>query len=1496
MSDPTDPAARPAEPGGFGLDVWLDALIALVGIGAIAAIATVPLQPRAQALFGVMTAVLFLVGNRFAGRGMTMFLLAVSLAVSVRYLVWRVADTLPSGSWTELVFGTGLLLAELYAAVMLLLGYARTAWLLHRKLLPLPPDPAEWPTVDVFIPTYDEPLAIVRQTVLAALSMDYPRGRHSVYLLDDGRREEFRLFAEEVGCRYLTREDNRHAKAGNLNAALPRSDGAFIAVFDCDHIPTRAFLQLSLGWLVAEPRLAVVQTPQHFHTPDVFQRNLAAGARVPAEGNLFHGLVQHGNDFWNAALFSGTCAILRRSALDSIGGFAGETVTEDAHTMLKLHRQGWESAYLPVPLAAGLPPEGVAGHIRQRARWTRGMLQILRRDNPLFGPGLRLGQRLCYLGAIGHFLFALPRVAFLTAPLAFLLLGVNVIAAAPLAITAYALPHLFHAIATNARLHRNWRHSFWSEVYETVLALSLVRVTIATLLWPRGGRFHVTAKGGRVEQGFFDLHAVYPNIILAGLLGLGIARAVLTMTLWHPDAPAFQAFLLNAIWAGVSLLAVLAALAVGRERAAATRAGFPAVIPCAIRLADGRMIRGATVDLSRDGANAVAERPRDLLEAGPVRVDVTIGEEELSLPARVDAWKGQSIALAWQPTNLMEEADVVRAVFGRADAWTGWSDYPNDQPLLSLWRVLLSIAGLFRRRVHAAVARVGGVATAVTLLLVIFGAALAFGQTPRNGITVRVMPQRTKPMDMTGPPPAKPIVPITPAPLAPVAAAPLGSTPGTVGVATVSGEMPNQVAMRHVVASLRQLGAAGPLNLTGTAGVQGVSFGIGADEVVRSAQLSLKGGMSPALIPEDSALTVTLNGQYVGTIPARQGQPGFQAEMQVDPSFFQPENRLTISFAGRYAGDCNDPLSGLLWANVSETSALTLSIERLPPRRDLARLPQPFFDRLRQDVVTLPFVLPAGADNAALKAAGVAASWFGQLAGDRGTDFPVAADAPGEGNAVAIVVGSSAPGIPDLPQIDGPMLALVANPHDPLATILVIAGRSGEEAVAAATALALGTRTLGASSTLLQAPLVAARHPYDAPAWIRTDRPVRLGELADVAALQSSGYAGSLKVPFRTAPDFYTWRDRPFDLKLRYRAPPGAIIDLQASRLDVGINGAYLGTLPLAPAATSDAWLSRLIPSASAAQAAPAHVGVPVHDLSGANDLQFYFDARPLHRDACGSIPTNLRMAVDPDSTIDLSRGYRFAALPDLAMFVTSGFPFTRLADLSETAAVLPEHPSSGEIAAFLGVMGRFGAQTGYPALRLTVVRPDAIGTVADRDLLVVGTVPHLGAAADLLRESAVAVANGRITLSVSDTLDRVGHLFDGEWGRDRGHATATLASGMSESTSLLVGARNPLASGRSVVALLAMAPPALGGLLADLRDSKQAALTQGDLAVFSDGNVAAFRVTSPYTVGSLPPWVWSAWYFRDRPVALLLLLVAGCALLGGAMFWALGRRAERRL
>src|SRR6201995_2810976 len=322
----------------------------------------------------------------------------------------------------------------------------------------------------------------------------------------------------------MTREDNEHAKAGNINRALQRLSAPFVAIFDSDHVPTRSFLQLTMGWFGRDQKLAMLQTPHHFYSPDPFERNLGQFRTIPNEGELFYGVVQDGNDFWNATFFCGSCAVIRRSALNTIGGFATETVTEDAHTALRLHRAGWDSAYLRLPLAAGLATERLILHVGQRMRWGRGMLQIFRLDNPLFGPGLSIGQRLCYLNAMMHFFFALPRLVFLTSPLAFLLFNQNIIAASPLAIVAYAFPHMFHSIATNARIQGAWRHSFWSEIYETVLALFLVRVTIVTLLNPKRGKFNVTDKGGMLTSEYFDLRAVYPNLILAAVLGAGLAR------------------------------------------------------------------------------------------------------------------------------------------------------------------------------------------------------------------------------------------------------------------------------------------------------------------------------------------------------------------------------------------------------------------------------------------------------------------------------------------------------------------------------------------------------------------------------------------------------------------------------------------------------------------------------------------------------------------------------------------------------------------------------------------------------------------------------------------------------------------------------------------------------------------------------------------------------------------------------------------------------------
>ncbi len=1059
----------------------LGLVLGMLGLAAVLAIATLPLPPRAQAVLAVGSIAAFVLVDRLRGRAASLVLVALSAAVSLRYVFWRLTDTLDLPTWPEWGLGVGLIAAELYALATLLAGYAQAAWPLRRQPLPLPADPSAWPTVDVFIPTLNEPLAVVRATVLAALAMDWPPDHLVVWLLDDGGRAEFRDFAEACGCRYLARAEHRGAKAGNLNHALRHSRAAFVAVFDCDDVPTRAFLQLTLGWLVARPNLAFVQTPQHYRDPDPLQRNLWGGARVPAEACLFHGLLQDGNDTHNAAMFSGSCAVLRRAALEDVGGFSTATLTEDAHTSLRLHRRRWDSAFLRLPLAAGLAPESLAGHLRQRRRWTRGMLQILRRDNPLFGPGLSAGQRLCYAQATGHFLFALPRLAFLTAPLAFLLLGWSVIAASPLTLCAYAGPHLFHAAATSARLNGRWRAVFWGGVYETVLALKLVPVTLMTLLRPRRGRFEVTPKNGRPARRFFDARAVLPNLVLAALLLAGLGRAAAVAWQAGRDRLPGGALLLNAGWAAVSLLLVLVAVAAGREREG--RARDRSALPVRVTLPDGQMLEGVTDGVFHAGARLRLDMGE--VVGASVPVDVTLGDDSVTLPARVTA----SDAVVWTPATLAEEARVVRVVFGRADAWIAWQPRARVWLPVSLWRLLAAAAGLCRRRAATPV-----LVVAVALL----AAPTARGQSLPDASDFSVRPIPGAPAETL--PAPQPQTPPPSAATAPPSAAPAAGS-------------------RTVVYTLRQLGADGPLALRGTTPLLGVRFGIRADEVATAATLNLSGAVSPALIPDLSNVTVTLNGQYIATIPADRHTPAFTAEIPISPAMLQDADRLDFRLSGRSQADCDDPLSGLLWATIADSSTLTLTLQRLPPLRDLARLPLPFLDPADPDALVLPFVLPAAADNQTLRAAGIAAAWFAQRAGERGARFPVLSGPPSSGNAVLVQVGVPAKGLPGAPAIDGPTLAVLANPRDPLASVLLIAGRTGAEAAAAAAALAFGIRALSGASAAVQPPEMAARLPYDAPAWIATDHPVRLGTLVGVGALQASGYVGLLRVPFRTAPD-----------------------------------------------------------------------------------------------------------------------------------------------------------------------------------------------------------------------------------------------------------------------------------------------------------------------------------------------------------------------------------------
>ena len=650
---------------------------------------SVPLDLQGQILFSLGSFGAALLLSKTPGRLSTLAMIVLSISASSRYIYWRLTDTIGFTHWMDAALGYGLVLAELYAFAVLLIGYFQTAWPLQRRPVPMPTDVSTWPSVDVFIPTYNEPLEVVRQTVFSAMSLDWPKDRLHVYVLDDGRRTEFREFCEELGAGYLIRDNNHHAKAGNINAALQVTHSEYIAIFDCDHIPTRSFLQVCMGWFFKDTNLVMLQTPHVFFSPDPFERNLDTFHRMPNEGELFYGIVQDGNDLWNASFFCGSCAIIRRKELLEVGGIAVETVTEDAHTALKLSRLGYNTAYLEVPQAAGLATESLSGHVGQRIRWARGMAQIARTDNPLFGKGLHFGQRLCYLNAMLHFFYGLPRLVFLTAPLAYLLFGAHVFQASALMITAYALPHLAHASVTNSRIQGRFRYSFWNEVYESVLAWYIMRPVLVAAINPKLGKFNVTAKGGVIEKAYFDWTIARPYVVLLVINLIGMAVGF--WKLLSSDGDETTTLVINMVWTVYNIILLGASVAVASEtRQVRGTPRVAASLPAVIRFDNGRTLVCKTEDFSQHGLGLAVPPDVDIPMGSSLSVSLFRSDEEGVFPAIVTFSGKGRLGVKFDNLSLHQQAELASLTFARADAWIAtWGTGQRDKPLRSLKSVIV---------------------------------------------------------------------------------------------------------------------------------------------------------------------------------------------------------------------------------------------------------------------------------------------------------------------------------------------------------------------------------------------------------------------------------------------------------------------------------------------------------------------------------------------------------------------------------------------------------------------------------------------------------------------------------------------------------------------------------------------------------------------------------------------------------------------------------------
>jgi cellulose synthase (UDP-forming) len=408
----------------------------------------------------------------------------IALAYGIYWLWWRWTETLNPDA---MLFSIVLVSAETWGWIGSALFLFHTWRISDREPTPAP----RGRSVDVFITTYDEPLEVLRRTAIGARAIQYP---HRTYVLDDGKRDEVMELARELGIGYIRRTGNANAKAGNLNFALSVTSGDFILQLDTDHVPLPNIIDRILGYF-NDPKVAFIQTPQDFYNTDSFTHVFNEEARTLWEENrIFYSLLQPGKDRVNASFFCGSCGMLRRSALEDIGGFSTQTIIEDMETSLKLHTRGWKSVYHAEPLAFGLSPGSAAAFHVQRLRWAEGSMQMLRKMNPLTLQGLTPGQRAAYFAANVYPIDGLQKAIFYTAPVIFLLTGMVPLIADTDALLWRLIPYLAITVTAFELLSRGTGWLFIQERYNMAKFFTYI-LSLRAYFTNKKLKFNVTPKG-----------------------------------------------------------------------------------------------------------------------------------------------------------------------------------------------------------------------------------------------------------------------------------------------------------------------------------------------------------------------------------------------------------------------------------------------------------------------------------------------------------------------------------------------------------------------------------------------------------------------------------------------------------------------------------------------------------------------------------------------------------------------------------------------------------------------------------------------------------------------------------------------------------------------------------------------------------------------------------------------------------------------------------------
>lgn len=608
---------------------------------------------------------------------------AICLALSVRYLYWRLTETVPETHgflstawvWVFLAFEVSAVISSSLVQFFMSRHKDRSPIADQRSNSTLLAAP-----VDVFIATYNEGRDILERTIVGALAIEHQDLR--VWVLDDGARPWVKELAEGLGAHYTFRVKGKDAKAGNVNhglevALLTGRSPQFILLLDADFIPNRKILRRTLG-LFEEQEVGIVQTPQHFFNPDPVQTNLFCSSVWPDEQRFFFNYLMPAKDAWGAAFCCGTSAVFRVEALLACRGMATETVTEDMLTTFRMQEHGYQTIYLNEQLSLGLAPEGVCEYLSQRSRWCLGAIQQIYTRWSFFGSArLKLIQRISFFDGVLYWVTsAFFRLLMLTSPLFYWMFGVSVIEATGADLLYMLAPMILANVLFMCTITRNRVIPIITDISQLLSSFVICRTVMVGLVRPRGHSFKVTAKGISSQKRVIHWRLMWPFL----LLGLGSLAAMLVHLSRHTELNGSPGYVMNVVWSVVNAFILLttatACIEIPKRR---LHERFSGEIPSDILLANGHLVSCVVENISIGGAQILLDPDWDpSLDDGTL----LLGDGELKIPFHVIRKRNTGISVAFESDVSTRHQLIVKLFTG---------EFNNEVEQISMFRVFTTI-------------------------------------------------------------------------------------------------------------------------------------------------------------------------------------------------------------------------------------------------------------------------------------------------------------------------------------------------------------------------------------------------------------------------------------------------------------------------------------------------------------------------------------------------------------------------------------------------------------------------------------------------------------------------------------------------------------------------------------------------------------------------------------------------------------------------------------